>query len=138
MTLEQYEDTQRKAIINAGGKPVRAEYDAQGNCLVCGESGRCPGWHDGTSDRAPGPWESPGTDGGEYVICAKVKGKRRTVAHVYSEANARLIAAAPELLEALNQVLNCPAMNEDSADPKTVEAYDRARAAIANAEGGAE
>jgi hypothetical protein len=42
------------------------------------------------------PCECPGTDGGEYVICYKDKirsGKRRTIAHVYGEANARRIVA---------------------------------------------
>ena len=47
-----------------------------------------------------GLWECVGTDGGEWVICRRDKdGKRRTVAHVYGEANARLIAAAPEMAE---------------------------------------
>jgi hypothetical protein len=60
----------------------------------------------------PGPWETPGTDGGERVVCATVAGKRRTIAHVYApyidhdesgeerDANAHLITAAPDLLEA--------------------------------------
>lgn len=44
-------------------------------------------------------------------------------------ANARLIAAGPELLQALKEVVAI-------ADRRTVE-FDRARAAIAKAEGGA-
>ena len=24
-----------------------AQYDVAGNCTVCGEAGRCPGWHTG-------------------------------------------------------------------------------------------
>lgn len=47
--------------------------------------------------------------------------------HVYSEANAHLIAAAPELLTALKAVVSV-------ADRNTVE-FDLARAAIAKAEG---
>lgn len=46
-----------------------------------------------------------------------------------AEANARLIAAAPELLEALQAVVRI-------ADRKTVE-FDKARAAIAKATGAA-
>ena len=46
-------------------------------------------------------------------------------------ANARLIAAAPELLEALQYMLNvCPAI-----DAQGEEAHYQARAAIAKAEG---
>jgi hypothetical protein len=35
----------RAEFRRAGIVPVRAEYDTGGNCLVCGESGRCSGWH---------------------------------------------------------------------------------------------
>ena len=53
----------------------------------------------------PGPWECPGTDGDEWAICHRDRTrKRRTIAHVYYEANARLIAAAPELLATLRTV----------------------------------
>ena len=61
-----------------------------------------------TATHTPGPWEHRGTDGGAEVICHReAAGKRRTLAHVYQEsrhgrqeANARLIAAAPDLLAA--------------------------------------
>ena len=47
------------------------------------------------SQHTAGPWEMPGTDAGEFVVCTdKSRGKRRTIAHVYDDANARLIAAA--------------------------------------------
>ncbi len=47
----------------------------------------------------PGPWEMPGQDGGDYVVCThRSRGKRRSVAHIYNEADARLIAAAPDML----------------------------------------
>lgn len=60
----------------------------------------------------PGPWESPGWDGDSRVVCATVNGKRRTLAHIHGGddtsikaaaqwANAALIAAAPDLLAAL-------------------------------------
>jgi hypothetical protein len=59
-----------------------------------------------TAQHTPGPWAAPGTDGGEWVICHTDKGgKRRTLAHAYNEQNARLIAAAPELYEALAECL---------------------------------
>lgn len=28
-----------------GAPPVKAVYDLAGNCMHCGECGRCPGWH---------------------------------------------------------------------------------------------
>lgn len=57
------------------------------------------------AQHTPGPWEAPGRDDDDYVICATVKGKRRTLAHIHdhdllgidAEANAALIARAPEL-----------------------------------------
>ena len=35
----------KREIRRRGYKPVRAHWDAAGNCLICGECGRCPGWH---------------------------------------------------------------------------------------------
>lgn len=52
-----------------------------------------------------------------------------------SEANARLIAAAPELLEALKALVNNCADYEPWQRPCLT--FDNARAAIAKAEGGA-
>ena len=57
-------------------------------------------------------WETPGTDGGDRVVCFRDRtGKRRTIAHVYGQTdtirdhNAKLIAAAPDLLAACKRVL---------------------------------
>lgn len=48
MTLQQrYHELTYRSLLAVGVEPVRAEYDAAGNCTVCGEAGRCPGWHDG-------------------------------------------------------------------------------------------
>lgn len=44
-TAAQYRAHVRKTIIRAGYTPVAATYDQAGNCLTCGECGRCPGWH---------------------------------------------------------------------------------------------
>lgn len=35
----------RRQIIKAGFTPVKATEDDAGNCTICGECGRCPGWH---------------------------------------------------------------------------------------------
>lgn len=35
-----------RRLLKGNGFPVvSARYDLQGNCLLCGESGRCPGVH---------------------------------------------------------------------------------------------
>ena len=70
------------------------------------------------------------------------------VAHVYlrtvpgrTEANARLIAAAPELLEALSAFLRAPSVGSNGPGSSTIVVQDfnlrAARAAIAKATGGA-
>jgi hypothetical protein len=33
------------ALKRKGYAPIKASYDDGGNCLICGEAGRCPGWH---------------------------------------------------------------------------------------------
>lgn len=89
----------------------------------------------------PGPWhvgdqgagypvraEQPKWQGGGRAICACRPANRTNEAHQEAHANARLIAAAPELLAALEQAL---AVHGDhySWGPD-------ARAAIAKATGG--
>jgi hypothetical protein len=44
-TRFQYLADQRKKIAGMGLTPVKATYDRAGNCVFCGEAGRCPGWH---------------------------------------------------------------------------------------------
>ena len=34
-----------KRELEKRGPVAKAEYDAGGNCLYCGECGRCAGWH---------------------------------------------------------------------------------------------
>lgn len=94
------------------------------------------------AQHTPGPWEFGSGD--NYYVRADAYPKNfphrfesddlgdylayvgnRT--HDFGKANARLIAAAPELLEALRAVISV-------ADRKTVE-FDLARAALAKAEG---
>jgi hypothetical protein len=57
--------------------------------------------------------------------------------HENQEANARLIAAAPELLEALDYFHQFAELNDDGEDEKFTTMLKKARAAIAKAKGGA-
>ncbi|MCU0601603.1 MAG: hypothetical protein MUC33_02920 [Desulfobacterales bacterium] len=42
---DEFQRRVHRAIREAGHKPVRAQYNQAGNCTICGEAGRCPGWH---------------------------------------------------------------------------------------------
>ena len=79
---------------------------------------------------APGPWRAglPGPKHGAQMILAE---NDFQTALVFGQANARLIAAAPELLEALIECLECEFAVTDRA------AVDKARAAITKATGAA-
>ena len=87
------------------------------------------------SKHTPGPWDMDEGDYGIYQIETSDQ-----IAEVFShhpdeelKANARLIAAAPELLEALRELLEYDGGAFCVCDDPY--AMDRARAAIAKAEG---
>ncbi len=101
-----------------------------------------------SAKHTPGPWviECAPCDGhsaAAYYIFGG--GKRRAVAHIKRstvqpmEANARLIAAAPDLLEALVVLVNEKAdymRRNNLGDPEREGATKQARAAISKATGG--
>ena len=81
-----------------------------------------------SAQHTPGPWHTAGDQG------VQIRSQRDQIAKVWTmrgnewKANARLIAAAPELLEALKAVL------ANSLDSKGLaDAHKQARAAIAKA-----
>ena len=81
----------------------------------------------------PGPWEAEG----DYVF-APIVGYDARIARVTdidSEANARLIAAAPDLLEALREAVGWMQHVPGIADSVGQIILDDARAAIAKARG---
>lgn len=84
------------------------------------------------SKHTPGPWVASLTLGygeaGEHGIPIAREKDDLLVAHVYGAANARLIAAAPDLLEALELVV-------DITERAGLGAVLNARAAIAKAKG---
>lgn len=73
------------------------------------------------SAHTPGPWEVCHTNNGTFVKSKRVAGYLAEVRHCRAtqdvKADARLIAAAPELLEALHVVSEC-------GDPCKVSLYD--------------
>lgn len=86
------------------------------------------------STHTPGPWCA--LNAGLVVAAGDVKVAQADRANAYTEANARLIAAAPDLLAALKAILNVD--NPPVTDPGHVDfprAMELARAAIAKAEG---
>ena len=97
------------------------------------------------SKHTPGPWTHEGYGG----ITGTENGRKYNVACVYlripagrQEANARLIAAAPDLLDALEGIIGYfDSENSVSVSQATIKASSdeikAARAAIAKATGGA-
>ena len=94
------------------------------------------------TNHTPGPWHfMPATSPDEFIVrdrgssggfapIARIKGdKRSTMAE--AAANARLIAAAPELLEAVKGLLAC--CYDIERDDQTILAVAKAQIAIAKA-----
>ena len=58
------------------------------------------------SNHTPGPWmHVPSGGNHDYLVYPEATGRDVAIVRDFSEANARLIAAAPEMLEALKVVL---------------------------------
>lgn len=110
-----------------------------------------------TFKHTPGPWmvSKNGAQGSTFLVWRtdtdqpqgddfRNRGYALITKHVHGEANARLIAAAPELLEALRYALDrleatlerLPDTQENALwEQEAVKDFDKARAAIAKAEG---
>jgi hypothetical protein len=94
------------------------------------------------SKHTPGPWNNNKWNCHEHQISA-LGGTVALVSHSHSliseesaDANARLIAAAPDLLEACKALIELPEIHEalKSGRARTIEPLHMARAAIAKAE----
>jgi hypothetical protein len=90
----------------------------------------------------PGPWHAEIGPQGGYVISDDERGHTICLRSPWpmrmgeSEANARLIAAAPELLAALEEVDRWRMQSLDMMPPEIRGAWMRAHAAIAKSQGG--
>ena len=103
------------------------------------------------SKHTPGPWFAQAgyltiynlSDGNVGTTCGIAKVLRDQPGDDQAEANARLIAAAPELLDALTRMLKQFPADSDlyaagwdgSAINEACDAYDAARAAVRKATG---
>lgn len=99
------------------------------------------------SSFTPGPWvvrtidqslATVETQDGEYIICnaAQLRGDDWKTEHAERKANARLIAAAPDLLAALQRIV--AVLDKQVASPHLAERASpltQAKAAIAKATG---
>lgn len=94
------------------------------------------------SNHTPGPWKekqkSTYSEPG-YVVLWPDKGgehmRRLDYQGCFTEADARLIAAAPELLDALKAIVSSLSEHDEEGLIEHVEPMRKARAAIAKAEG---
>lgn len=84
------------------------------------------------SKHTSAPWKIEEDPSGNHVILAKNEWEICTVWEDHSKADSLLIAAAPDLLAALNAMLTHMGMDEDEW---TKPAFDQARAAITKATG---
>ncbi len=85
-----------------------------------------------TQKHTPGPWYAARSSGSQGLIISEANGAN--VAVSYDPHDAPLIAAAPDLLAALSQLLDSPDLNLDELHPETRLLMRDARDAIAKAE----
>lgn len=95
-----------------------------------------------TTKHTPGPWKIITLDGHTYINPQRPEGEWGLIAKMvgtsaYEEsANAALIAAAPDLLAALEELLWAASRTSLETDGDYSNAFTAARAAIARATGG--
>jgi|JI10StandDraft_1071094.scaffolds.fasta_scaffold81931_2 hypothetical protein len=81
-----------------------------------------------------GPWAAKNVNGTYVVRCpsGRTVSENPGVTHE-DDANARLIAAAPDMAKALERLLACPDLAFDAMEPESLEAMAEARAALIKA-----
>ncbi len=133
MTIEIAAGSQ--AFYGFPTEPVSTS-NAGGKCVTAGETAP-----ENVRPYTPGPWRYRAGLNGEFTIScesfgfaplARVKGDKRSTLKA-ARANARLMAAAPELLAAVQALmLNCYDPDRNDA---VAQAFDLGRDALAKAEG---
>ncbi len=89
------------------------------------------------SAHTPGPWTYKATAGNhDFAVYPEEAGRDVALVREFHEANARLIAAAPDLLEVARWVVDWFGnMQEKNMEPEEFEVLAEARSAIAKATG---
>jgi hypothetical protein len=90
------------------------------------------------SEHTPGPWEWEKDDLGIWISAVAYPqpiAKMGTFEHFPQEANARLIAAAPDMLTALQAASDLFTITDNIVDPDARDVMRMVRAVIAKAEG---
>jgi hypothetical protein len=80
-----------------------------------------------------GPWDVASTGNHQGLVVAENTGEN--IAVTYCKSNARLIAASPEMLEALESVLASVPFSSYRGDGELEECEQRVRTVIAKARG---
>lgn len=91
------------------------------------------------SKHTPGPWSIYNGGQDEFMVCTERNGPRTIIAEVAGDsdtarANAKILAASPEMLDALKEILVSLATYSDGYNLK-VSIRNFAEIAIAKAEG---
>lgn len=96
------------------------------------------------SKHTPGPWFANKRDAGYYNVCVSKSYYAQSIASVMSneyienndmEADARLIAAAPDLLAVLSEIIAQDNCNYDRDTPQSKKIWQVARQVLARAKG---
>lgn len=83
----------------------------------------------------PGPWHAGETITTQCRIKGEYSSFSTVAQRVPRPADQALIAAAPDLLAALEKLLNCSALCEDESDPSSECAIENAQSAVRKARG---
>lgn len=122
----KWDDPEGRYMCDCGVEPEGAR-DARGEpeAMTRNES------NDAKVQHTPGPWAHSALAGDhEFAVYAEATGRDIALVRDFDEANARLIAAAPELLAACNRMLDASASTDAS---EWAEAVEQMEAAIARA-----
>jgi len=92
-----------------------------------------------TNNWTPGPWDDGGHDGKESLIIGSQWGEVARVGYqgdyIQRNANARLIALAPEMAEALKRLVGDVDLGEVDYEAPERESLEYARSVLAKLEG---
>lgn len=74
-----------------------------------------------TTHHTPGEWYHTGTSAGQHLIASEYKGDTIAVVYHDNEANAQLIATAPDMLSVLIEAVECACVYD--TNPALIELF---------------